>query len=418
MDLFDVLAILITLTALCTYVNDRYIGLPTTIGVMLIALGLSLLLNLMEPLGLLLEERAVEAWLRQIDFNEAVLHGMLSFLLFAGALHINLHDLVERKWSVGFLATVGVLVSTLVAGTLMWWVLGWTKLGLSYLHCLLFGALISPTDAIAVMGVLKRARVPKALEMRIAGESLFNDGVAVVAFLVILRFLTGSEKLSAGQVGLLFLQESVGGLLLGLGLSALATQMLRNLRNEELGVLITLAVATGGYALADPLRCSGPITVVVAGLVIGNFGHRPAIPRETRSSLDVFWELVDQILNAVLFVLIGLEVLALTFTVEYLLASILVIPVVLFARFLSIGGPGLLVPQALRFSPGAVRILTWGGLRGGVSVALALSIPLGQARGVILAITYAVVVFSLVVQGLTMERLVRRELAVYGPHGL
>lgn len=418
MDLFTVWAILIALTAACAYVNDRYIGLPITIGVMLIALGCSLVLNLMEPLGLVLEERAVESWLRRIDFNRTVLHGMLSFLLFAGALHINIHDLVQRKWSVGFLATAGVLVSTAVIGTLMWLALGWTNLHLTYLHCLLFGALISPTDAVAVMGVLKSARVPKALEMKIAGESLFNDGVAVVAFLVILGFLTGSEKLTAGEIGLLFIRESLGGLLFGLGIGFLGNAMLKSLVNEELSVLITLAVATGSYALADPLHFSGPIAVVTAGLVIGNYGQRPSIPSETRSSLDIYWELVDQILNAILFVLIGLEVLVLTFTAEYVLISLLVIPIVLFARFVSIGGPGLFLPRAQRFSPGAVRILTWGGLRGGVSVALALSIPLGEERGVILAVTYAVVVFSLVVQGLTMERVVKSTMARYGADGI
>ena len=407
MDLFNILAILITLAAVFSYINFRYIGLPVTIGVMVIALSMSLMLNLLGSFGLGLKPQA-ELLLRNIDFDRALLHGMLSFLLFAGALHIDINDLIELKWSIGALATVGTLISTFLVGTLTWFVLGWFGIGLSYLYCLLFGALISPTDPIAVLSILKTAGAPKSLEMRITGESLFNDGVGIVVFLVILEMATGAHEVSAGHIGLLFVQEVIGGVLFGLGIGYLAYQMLKSVDNYQVELLITIALVAGGYALADALHLSGPIAIVVAGLLIGNHGRLFGMSEKTRAHLDVFWELVDEILNAVLFVLIGLEVLVLTFTKQYLLVSLLIIPLVLFARFVAIGIPVTLLRPFRAFSPGAVRIMTWGGLRGGISVALALSLPPGRERDVILAITYAVVVFSIVVQGLTLGRMVKR----------
>jgi len=407
MDLFNILAILITLAAVFSYINFRYIGLPVTIGVMVIALAMSLMLNVFGAFGLGLKPQA-ELLLRNIDFDRTLLHGMLSFLLFAGALHIDINDLIELKWSIGALATVGTLISTFLVGTLTWFVLGWFGIGLSYLYCLLFGALISPTDPIAVLSILKTAGAPKSLEMRITGESLFNDGVGIVVFLVILEMATGAHEVSAGHIGLLFVQEVIGGVLFGLGIGYLAYQMLKSVDNYQVELLITIALVAGGYALADALHLSGPIAIVVAGLLIGNHGRLFGMSEKTRAHLDVFWELVDEILNAVLFVLIGLEVLVLTFTKQYLLASLLIIPLVLFARFVAIGIPVTLLRPFRAFSPGAVRIMTWGGLRGGISVALALSLPPSRERDVILAITYAVVVFSIVVQGLTLERMVKR----------
>ena len=407
MDLFNILAILITLAAVFSYINFRYIGLPVTIGVMVIALSMSLMLNLLGSFGLGLKPQA-ELLLRNIDFDRTLLHGMLSFLLFAGALHIDINDLIELKWSIGALATVGTLISTFLVGTLTWFVLGWFGIGLSYLYCLLFGALISPTDPIAVLSILKTAGAPKSLEMRITGESLFNDGVGIVVFLVILETATGTHGVSAGHIGLLFVQEVIGGVLFGLGIGYLAYQMLKSVDNYQVELLITLALVAGGYALADALHLSGPIAIVVAGLLIGNHGRLFGMSEKTRAHLDVFWELVDEILNAVLFVLIGLEVLVLTFTKQYLFASLVIIPLVLFARFVAIGIPVTLLRPFRAFSPGAVRIMTWGGLRGGISVALALSLPPGRERDVILAITYAVVVFSIVVQGLTLERVVKK----------
>ena len=407
MELFNVIAILVTLTAVFSYINHRYIGLPVTIGVMLIALSISLTLNLAGLFGLGLEQHA-EGWLRSIDFNATLLQGMLSFLLFAGALHVDINDLAARKWTIGSLATVGTLLSTFLVGTLTWWVLGWFGIELSYVYCLLFGALISPTDPIAVLGILKTVGAPKSLEAKITGESLFNDGVGIVIFLVILEVATGAQEVSASHIGLLFVQEAIGGALFGLGLGFLAYRMLRSVDNYQVEVILTLGMVSGGYAFANALHLSGPIAIVVAGLLIGNHGRLFGMSEETRHHLDVFWELVDEILNATLFVLIGLEVLVLTFTKESLLASLLIIPLVLFSRFVAIGIPVTLLRLFRTFSPGAIRILTWGGLRGGISVALALSIPPSPEREVILAITYAVVVFSILVQGLTLEKLVKR----------
>jgi len=406
MDLFNILAILITLTALFSYINHRYIGLPITIGVMFIALLMSLLLNLLDALGFGLKHYA-QMVLGSIQFDKTLLHGMLSFLLFAGALHINLGDLMERRWSIGILATLGTLMSTFLVGTFTWFGLRWFGFELSYIYCLLFGALISPTDPIAVLSILKTTSAPKSLEMKIAGESLFNDGVGVVVFIVILEIATGAHELNAGHIGLLLVQEIVGGACLGLGLGYLAYRMLKSVDNYQVEILISLALVVGGYALAGVLHFSGPIAIVVAGLLIGNHGRLFAMSDETRLQLDTFWELVDGVLNAVLFVLIGLEILILTFTKQYLLLSLLIIPFVLIARFISIGIPLTLLRSFRTFSPGAVRILTWGGLRGGISVALALSIPPAPEKPLILIFTYTVVLFSILVQGSTIEKLVK-----------
>ena len=410
MDLFDILAILITLAAGFSYLNHRFFGLPVTIGVMLIALSMSLLLHAVNHFGLNLEQPA-QAWLSSIDFNKTLLHGMLSFLLFAGALHININDLIDQKWTIGSLAIVGTLISTFLLGALTWWVLGWIGLEVSFLTCLLFGALISPTDPIAVMGILKHAGAPKSLETKIAGESLFNDGVGVVIFLAILEIATGAHELSAGHISLLFIKEAMGGALFGLGIGYAAYLMLKSINQYQVEVLITLALVTGGYALAHALHLSGPIAIVVAGLFIGNRGRLLAMSEQTREHLDLFWELIDEILNAVLFVLIGLEILVLTFTQQYLMAGLALIPLVLVARWVAIGLPMTVLRHFQAFTPGALWILTWGGLRGGISVALALSLPTGPDRDLIVAMTYIVVIFSIVVQGLTVEKLVKRLVA-------
>ena len=407
MDLFTILAVLLTLTALFSYVNHRFIGLPTAIGVMGIALVMSLALIGLDAVGVDLREQA-EVLLRSIDFDEALLQGMLSFLLFAGALHININELAERKWVISSLSTFGVLVSTFLIGTMTWLVLGWVGVSLPYVYCLVFGALISPTDPIAVMGILKTAGAPKSLEMKIAGESLFNDGVGVVVFLVILEIATGTGEITAGHVGLLFVQEALGGAVFGLVIGYLAYRLLKRVDNYQVEVLITLALVTGGYALAMALHLSGPIAIVVAGLLIGNQGRLLAMSETTRHHLDIFWELVDEVLNAVLFVLIGLEVLVLTFTTSYLAAGLLLIPLVLLARFIAVGIPVAVLRPFQAFSPGAVRVMTWGGLRGGISVALALSLPLGPERDVILAVTYIIVIFSILVQGLTIGKVIKR----------
>jgi CPA1 family monovalent cation:H+ antiporter len=406
MSIFNILAVLVTLSALFSYLNHRYIRLPTTIGLMLIALVMSL--AMIAAGGVVPELRAdVQTLLGSINFDETLLHGMLSFLLFAGALHINLNDLAEQKWTIALLSTGGVLLSTFIVGPLVWWLLAALGIHVPLIYALLFGALISPTDPIAVLGILRQANAPKSLEIKIAGESLFNDGVGVVVFLALLGVATGEHHAELSHVLWLFVREAAGGVGFGLAIGAAAFWMLRSVDKYQVEILITLAVATGGYALAEKLHISAPIAIVVAGLLIGNHGRRFAMSDHTREHLDTFWELVDEVLNAVLFVMIGLEVMVLTLSVSNLVAGLLVIPVVLAARFVSVGLPVSLLRLFRQFSPRAVRVLTWGGLRGGISVALALSLPEVPEREPILAVTYMVVVFSILVQGLTIGRVVR-----------
>jgi CPA1 family monovalent cation:H+ antiporter len=406
MKLFNILAILITLSAGFSYLNHRFLRLPNTIGLMVIALLASLGLAALGPFGFGLREYA-HRLLASIDFDETLLHGMLSFLLFAGALHINLENLARQKYIIGLLATFGVLGSTVIIAFISKWVLTMLGIDLPMIYCLLFGALISPTDPIAVLGILKKIGVSESLETKICGESLFNDGVAVVVFLVFLKIATGGHDVTAVTVLGLFFKEALGGVIFGLLIGGVAYWMLKSIDNYQVEILITLALVAGGFALADELHLSGPIAIVVAGLLIGNHGRLLAMSDPVREHLDTFWELVDEILNAVLFVLIGLEVLVLTFTREYFIAGLVLIPLLLLARFVSVGWPVLVLRSFRTFSPDVIKILTWGGLRGGISVALALSLPAGENREVILAITYMMVVFSIIVQGLSIGKLVR-----------
>lgn len=406
MSLFEIIAVLISLAALFSYLNERFIRLPATIALMLIALLMSLGLIGLDLLGLGVAERA-EALLSQVDFNQALMHGMLGFLLFAGALHVNLNDLASQKWVITLLATLGVVLSTLIIGLLSWWLLGRIGIELPLVYCLLFGALISPTDPIAVLGILKTANAPKSLATKITGESLFNDGIGVVVFLVIFGIAVEGRPASAASILELLLLEAGGGILFGLALGGLAYYLLKQVDNYSVEILVSLAVVTGGYALAEVLHFSAPIAVVVAGLLIGNHGRLLAMSEHSREHLDTFWKLTDEILNAVLFVLIGLEILVLSFSGQYLVAGVLLIPIVLLARLASVSVPVFLLRWRRRFSPNVVKVMTWGGLRGGISVALALSIPDGPERDVILVATYVIVVFSILVQGLTIGRLVR-----------
>ncbi len=413
MGIFDTGTILISLAALFGYVNHRMIRLPTTIGVMVIALAMSLAMIALNAFGVVdLVEPAV-LMLSTIDFNRTVLEGMLSFLLFAGALHVDLADLSEQMVPVAVLATVGVVLSTFLVGVMMWGVLGTLGFDVGFLYCLIFGSLISPTDPIAVLGILKSIGVPKGLETKITGESLFNDGVGVVIFLVLLEIATGDGhggEMSASHVVALFAQEAVGGALFGLVLGWVAYRMLKSVDNYQVEVLITLALVMGSYVAAGRLHLSGPIAVVVAGLLIGNQGRATAMSQRTREHIDTFWELLDEILNAVLFVLIGLEVLVLTFTREYLIAGVIAIPLVLLARFVSVSVSITAMRHFRVFSPHVIRILTWGGLRGGISVALALALPRGPEREVLVAVTYSIVLFSIIVQGMTIGAVIKRSL--------
>lgn len=405
MHLFDILAVLLSLAAAFSWINHRFIRLPTSIGLMLIALLLSLGL-LIAPLDAEWHS-TLKRLLEDVDFEDTVLHGMLGFLLFAGALHVDLHDLARHKWVIATLASASVIVATLLIALGGWLLFRLIGLDLPFIYCLLFGALISPTDPIAVLGILKGAGAPESLNTKITGESLFNDGVAVVLFLTLLGIAAGEHEPSLfGALGMLG-YEAIGGALLGFLSGGLVLLMLSRVDDYQVEILLTLALATGGYALAEQLHLSAPIAIVVAGLMIGNHGRRRLMSDRTRRHLDDFWELVDEILNAVLFVLIGLEVLVLDLSGGPLLAGVLAIPLVLAARALSVGLPIGLMRRRRDFAPGTVTLLTWGGLRGGISIALALSLPDGATRDILLSVTYVVVVFSILVQGLTLGPLVR-----------
>jgi len=406
MEMLDLAAFLLTLAAIFSYINFRFLKLPTTIGIMLIAMLISISLVVLGHCGFESIQNKATVVLEGIDFNKALMHGMLSFLLFSGALHVNLEDLDQHKWIISILATFGVVMSTFMVGSIAWMVFLLIGLKLPFIYCLLFGSLIAPTDPIAVIGILKKAGVPKSLETKITGESLFNDGVAVVVFLVIMGIVTGGHDVTAGHIMLLFVKEAIGGVLFGLAIGWLAYRMLKSVDNYQVEVLLTLALVMGGYAFAHAIHVSGPIAMVVAGIFIGNRGRLFAMSENTREHLDSFWELMDEILNAVLFLLIGLEILVLTIKGNYLIAGLIMIPVVLLARFISVGIPVTFMRRIRDFSPHAVKILTWGGLRGGISVALALSIPNGPEREVLLTVTYIIVIFSILVQGLTIERFV------------
>ena len=412
MRLFDLIAILLGLAAACSYLNHRYLKLPSTIGLMAITLGSSLILV---AVGQFIPTLRFEAQLfvERINYTDVVLHGMLGFLLFAGALHVKLADLARWRLPIAILATVGVVASTLVVGGMMALVFGMLGLEVRLVYCLLLGALISPTDPIAVLGLLKQFGAPKSLEVKIAGESLFNDGVAVVIFFGLLAVATGGEEATAGHIALSFVQEAGGGVLFGLVVGYLAYRLFKSVDDYQVEVILSLAVVAGGYALAENVHISAPIAMVVIGLLVGNQGRALAMSERTVARLDDFWELIDEILNAVLFVLVGMEVLILTFTGKLFAAGVLAIGVVLFARFVAVGSlVKALTKRGREFEPYSVPILTWGGLRGGLSVAMALSVPSTLAdssvgeRDVILAVTYVVVSFSILVQGLTVGPLI------------
>lgn len=406
MSLFELIALLLAIAALLGYFNTRYLELPTTIGIMLLSLIVSLALVV---IGLFVPsiEQFAENIVAQIDFEDVLLDVMLSYLLFAGALHVDLSELARHKWVIALMATVGVVVSTVLVGTATYFLLPLFGVEIEFLHCLLFGALISPTDPVAVLGILKKAGVGKSLETKITGESLFNDGVGVVVFLALLSIATGQHEFSAAYIGELFAVEVLGGLAFGAALGFLGYYLLRNIDNYQVEVLITLALVTGGYCLASHFHLSGPLAMVMAGLMIGNHGRLLAMSNTTRQHLDLFWELVDEILNALLFALIGLELLIVAnqFSWGTFLVGLLMIVVVLLCRAAAVSIPLVTLRPFRKFSDGALKMLTWGGLRGGISVALALALPEEAGRSLFLKLTYMVVIFSIAVQGLTVRRL-------------
>lgn len=436
LSLFEIAALLLVLSAGLSWINRAYLKLPHTIGLLVMALLASFILMAMEAvfpsIGL---TNTVQTALGQIDFNETLMKGMLGFLLFAGALHVDLGQLRDAKWAIGSMATFGVVLSTFIVGTGFW---GLTKLfgiDVPFIWALVFGSLISPTDPVAVLSILKTVKLPKSLETKIAGESLFNDGVGVVVFTLIVAIATGGagghallgEFQLAGpimaatggtSIGVLdvielFVVDAIGGAILG-GIAGWITyRMMARIDEHAIETLISLACVAGTYALAQRIEIlghhlSGPIAVVVAGLMIGNKGASVAMSGHTRQYLFGFWEMIDEILNSVLFLLIGLELLVLGLVPEYALIGAVAIPLVLLARLCAVYVPMKAIGTFKNFTKGAVPVLTWGGVRGGISVALALSLPDNEYKPLILTATYAVVVFSIIVQGLTIKKVVER----------
>jgi CPA1 family monovalent cation:H+ antiporter len=408
MDYFLISAVLVSMAAIFGYINVRFLKLPITIGLMVITIVFTLgVFGLSYFDSTLLDaERYI---ISKIDFKTVLLDMMLSFLLFAGALHTNFEELRVHRGPILMFSTFGVLTSTFLVGTVLYYILPWIGLDVQYIYCLLFGALISPTDPIAVLGILKKAGVPEKLEAKIVGESLFNDGVGVVIFLTLFQVASSSTgSFEWSEIGMLFLEEVLGGVGLGLLLGWIAYRLMRSIDDYDIEVIITLAVVMMGTVIAQHFHFSAPLAMVTAGLVVGNDRvRREAMSKEVETYVDKFWELIDILLNTVLFVLLGMEILVLDFEGPYVEAGLIAIPLILICRYLSLLLPINMFKRRLQFVPRTNLIMTWGGLRGAISIALALGLTTEMNRELFLVMTYIVVVFSIVFQGLTVERLVK-----------
>jgi len=408
MDIFTIITVLVVLAGVFGYINTRFLKLPSTIGLMSITILFTLIVLAISYFDDTLLEREKQ-FISQIDFESVLLDVMLSFLLFAGALHTNFQQLKIQRKPIMVFATFGTILSTFIVGVLTYYLLQTLGFNIDFIYCILFGALISPTDPIAVLGILKQAGAPKKLETKIVGESLFNDGVGVVVFLTIFAIAKGGTEVSVGHIAQLFLVEVVGGIAFGLLLGWVTFRLLKSIDDYEIEVIITLATVMGGTVAAHYFHVSAPLAMVTAGLMVGNDTVRnTAMSKVTEQYVDKFWELVDVLLNTILFVMIGMEILVLTFDKQYILAGVLAIPLLLFARYLSLMLPIKFFTKKLDFVPNTNLIMTWGGLRGGISIALALSLTQEMHRDLFLVITYIIVVFSIIVQGLTVGKLIKK----------
>ena len=405
-------SIIFSIAAFFSFINYKWLKLPATIGLMAMSLVTIVLIWLSKSIFPDFYIFFCDI-VTNSDFKTLLFDGILSFLLFAGALHVNIDELAKEKWSVALFATLGVLISTGIVGGITFYVAQWIGVELSFLNALLFGALISPTDPIAVLAILKKTSIAKNLQTKIEGESLFNDGIGVVVFSGIL-LLSGSgisaEEGSIGlEIGTLFLEEAVGGIVYGAVLGFIGYSCIKSIHeNPQLAVMISLAIAMGGYSIASLLHVSGPLAMVVSGIIIGNKINIASNKGTTRKLLNDIWEILDDVLNGVLFVLIGLSIHLLKFELDYLLLGVLAICIVLIARFLSVLLPYSLLKHSEKTPLKTVTILTWGGLRGGISIAMALSLADNPASEVILYITYSVVLFSILAQGLSIGALVKK----------
>jgi len=407
MTLYSIISIIIVIAALFAYINFRFIKLPSSIGLMLLALLTSFAIigagNVLPDVT-----KEIKILLNSIDFSELLMGSMLSFMLFAGAIHIKMDLLKQEKFSVIIFSTFSVVISTFIIGIAIYYLLGLFNIQTNFIYCLLFGSLISPTDPIAVLGILKEAKISKSLEMKIAGESLFNDGVAVVVFITILQVAQTPDNMQFSDVTILFLREAVGGIIFGIVIGYIGFVLMRSIDNYKVEVLITLAVVMGGYSLANLLHISGPLAMVAAGIIIGNHGKEFAMSDTTIEYIDKFWELIDETLNAILFVLIGLELLVIHFLPTYIIIGLITIILVLLTRYISVFLPAQIIKLKEKITHRTIIIMTWGGLRGGISIALALSLKPEMQKDLWVSLTYFVVAFSILVQGLTVGKLAKR----------
>lgn len=408
MDAYNIVAIIVVVTALFSFINAKLLKLPGTIGIMLISVIASLLIIVSDFFDANIFT-SVKEFIGSIDFTTVLLKEMLSFLLFAGAIHININSLKKERAAILVFSTFGVFISTFIIGYLFFLVSSWFGVNIDFLPCLLFGSLISPTDPIAVLGILKQSKIPSSLEMKITGESLFNDGVSVVVFITIYEVMrAGAEKVSVSEVSWLFLKEAGGGILFGSILGYAGFFVIRSINNYVVEVLMTLAIVMGGSLIAEYLHISTLLAMVVAGIITGNESVSKGMSDVTRDYVNKFWEMIDEAFNAVLFLLIGFEMLIVPFNLNLLLLGLVTIIIVLFARFISVAIPVFVLKYKNAFERNAVLILTWGGLRGGISIALALSLPPSSYKAVIVTVTYIIVLFSILVQGLTIGKIARK----------
>ncbi len=407
MNLFNILSFLFTIAAILGYINYRYIKLQSSIAITMTTMLLTAGIIFLSSLGINVGEKEIALAFSKIDFHSLLMNGMLSFLLFAGALNVSLDQLLEEKWEVTILAIGGTIMSTFIVGGLTFYFFSWLGQPLSFIYCLLFGALISPTDPIAVLAVFKKLNAPKSLDTRLAGESLFNDGIGIVLFVTIYSIAYDQHSATLGAISALFLQQAIGGVLYGMLLGYIGYYLIKPIDDSLQEIFITLAIATGGYSLAQVLNISGPLAMVVAGMFIGNRKKMFYMSAKTREHLVHFWEVIDSAFNAILFLLIGLELIALQRSLFELVSGLGAIVIVLLARIISVGVPMQLMRFKRSYEPFSTSIMIWGGLRGGLAIALALALPSGPAKTLILPMTYATVLFSILVQGLSISPLVR-----------
>lgn len=407
MDLFHLISILIVLSAGFAYINLRVFKLPDVIGLMLVSLIFSMLILLTANYFPSFKMRITNQ-LSSLNFSELLLEGMLSFMLFAGAIHIKYDDLKNEKLAVIMFSTVSVIISTIIIGAIAYFLLNYFGFQVSFISALLFGALISPTDPIAVLSILKTAGISKSLETKIAGESLFNDGVAVVVFITLLQLSRAGATLDFSSILLLFFSEAIGGLVLGTLLGWIGFRLIKNINNYQVEVLITLAIVMGGYTLAHYIHVSGPLAMVAAGLVTGNYSKTHAISNLSQEYIYKFWDIIDGIFNAILFVLIGLELLLIEFNSTIILLGFIFIIASILTRYVSLWISSLAVRFKEKITRPTLLILTWGGLRGGISIALALSIKADLNKNVWVTLTYIIVCFSILVQGVTVGKVARK----------